>query len=490
MSDLGRVRVCIVGGGFSGLAAAIELRRAGITDLVILERAGSVGGAWRDNTYPGCACDVKSRLYELRTAPWPDWSRAYSGQEEIRTYLERVVEIFGLEPYLRMETELLGAQWDNEGLMWRVETSRGDLVADVLISACGGLTEPLVPDIPGAESFRGKMMHTARWDHDVDLAGKRVAVIGTGASAIQVIPALAPDVEQLIVCQRTPAWVMPRNDHAVSDRQRRLFERIPVWQTLRREAVSWANEAQLLSFTKQGVFRSIGERVARRHLRDQVADPKLRTRLTPDYAMGCKRILISDDYYPALTRHNVTLAPGLRSITPTGVVTDDGVEHPVDVIVWATGFAVLEPPLADRVAGRDGRMLAEVLESTDYAAYRGTAMHGFPNMYILQGPNTGLGHSSVVLMSEAQINHLIPAVTSGQVLEVSEDAQREYVESLDQRMSTTVWQQGGCRSWYQNAKGRNIALWPGSTHGFARMMRQFDPRAYRISNREDADVAP
>lgn len=490
MSDLERVRVCIVGAGFSGLAAAIELRRAGVNDLVILERAASVGGAWRDNTYPGCACDVKSRLYELRAAPWPDWSRVYSGQEEIRTYLERVVEIFGLDPYLRLETELIGAQWDGESQVWRVGTSRGDLAADVLISACGGLTEPLVPDIPGTENFRGKMMHTARWDPDVKLAGKRVAVIGTGASAIQVIPALAPDVERLIVCQRTPAWVMPRNDHAMSDRQRRLLERVPLWQTLRRETVSWANEAQLLSFTKQGVFRSLGERIARRHLRDQVPDTKVRNRLTPDYAMGCKRILISDDYYPALMRENVTIATGLRSITPNGVVTDDGVEYPVDVVVWATGFAVLEPPLAHRVTGRDGRLLADVLQATDYAAYRGTAISGFPNMFILQGPNTGLGHSSVVLMSEAQIDHLIPAVISGRVLEVREDVQRAYVESVDQRLSTTVWQQGGCRSWYQNGSGRNVALWPGSTHSFARMMRQFDPRAYHIRDREDAHVAP
>jgi cation diffusion facilitator CzcD-associated flavoprotein CzcO len=313
-----------------------------------------------------------------------------------------------------------------------------------------------------------------------------VAVIGTGASAIQVIPALAPDVDHLVICQRTPAWVLPRNDHAISVRQRQMYGQIPIWQAFRRAAVSWANEAQLLSFTKQGVFRALGERIAKRHLKTQVPDPDLRDRLTPGYAMGCKRILVSDDYYPALMRNNVTVAPGLRSITPSGVVTEDGVEHPVDAIIWATGFAVLEPPLADRVTGRDGRLLADVLKSTDYAAYRGTAIHGFPNLFILQGPNTGLGHSSVVLMSEAQIDHIIHSLASGQVLEVTEDAQRECVESIDQRLSTTVWQQGGCRSWYQNGNGRNVALWPGSTHAFARMMSQFDSSAYCISNRQDA----
>jgi len=462
VSQTENVRVCIVGAGFSGLAAAIELRRSGVTDLVILERAGSVGGAWRDNTYPGCACDVKSRLYELKAAPWPDWSRTYSGQEEIRTYLERVVEIFGLDPYLRLETELIGAQWDGDRLVWHVQTSRGDLVADVLISACGGLTEPLIPDIPGAGDFRGKTMHTARWDHDEDLAGKRVAVIGTGASAIQVIPALAPDVDHLVVCQRTPAWVLPRNDHAISVRHRRMYGQIPIWQAFRRAAVSWANEAQLLSFTKHCGLKDV---------------------------MGCKRILVSDDYYPALMRNNVTVAPGLRSITPSGVVTEDGVEHPVDAVVWATGFAVLEPPLADRVTGRDGRLLADVLRSTEYAAYRGIAIHGFPNLFILQGPNTGLGHSSVVLMSEAQIDHVIDALESGKILEVTEDSQLRYVESIDQRLSTTVWQQGGCRSWYQNGNGRNVALWPGSTHAFARMMSRFDSSAYRISDREDAHAS-
>lgn len=480
--------MCIVGAGFSGLAAAIELRRAGAGDLVIIERDEQIGGAWRDNTYPGCACDVKSRLYELRVAPWADWSRAYAGQEEIRGYLERVVEIFNLEPCLRRGTELVSARWDDISQTWIVRTSRGELEAEVLISACGGLTEPLVPDISGAANFRGKTMHTARWDHDVELNGLRVTVVGTGASAIQVIPAIASLVDQLIVCQRTPAWVMPRNDHAISSRQRTMFERIPALLALKREAVSWANELQLLSFTKQGIFKALGERISRRHLNAQVSNPALRARLTPDYALGCKRVLISDDYYPALMRENVTVAPGLRSITESGIVTDDGVEHPVDVIVWATGFKVLEPPLADRVTGREGRTLAESLVESGYAAYRGTSIHGFPNMYILQGPNTGLGHSSVVLMSEAQINYLIPAVMSRQVMEVREDAQRAYVDGLDKRLAKTVWQKGGCRSWYQNSRGRNVALWPGSTHQFARMMRRFDPRAYRMRSREDVQV--
>jgi cation diffusion facilitator CzcD-associated flavoprotein CzcO len=485
-----RVRACIVGAGFSGIAAAIDLRRAGVTDLVIVERGPAVGGAWRDNTYPGCACDVQSRLYELDAAPWPEWTRKFAGREEIRAYLESVIEIFGLEPMLRLGTEVTRAEWDDTDDAWHIETTRGPIVADVLISACGGLTEPLYPDIPGAADFTGTAMHTARWDHSVDLRGKRVAVVGTGASAIQVIPAIAPVAAEVVVLQRTPPWVMPRRDRAVPRWYRSTLAALPALQRTMRGVTSWAREIQLLSFTRQGAFRSMGERIARRHLEAQVTDPGLRERLTPRYAMGCKRILLSDDYYPALARANVTVAPGLQEVTTTGVVDADGIEHPVDVIVWATGFKVLEPPLADRVVGRDGETLAQAFARNDMSAYRGTTVAGFPNLYILQGPNTGLGHSSVVLMSEAQIDYLVPAVATGLVHEVDADRQRDYVAGLDRRLATTVWQQGGCHSWYQNGHGRNVALWPGSTHAFARMMRSFDPGAYRSRRpREASHVA-
>lgn len=481
-----RVRACIVGAGPSGLTAAIELRRAGITDLVVLERAGRVGGAWEANTYPGCACDVRSRLYELRAAPWPEWSRAYAGQAEIAAYLRKVVEVFGLDSHLRLNTELLNATWDDAQGLWHITTSQGELDADVLISACGGLTEPFTPTVRG--EFGGMQMHTARWRHDVDLSGKRVAVVGTGASAIQVIPALASEVEHLAVLQRTPPWVMPRNDRPVSARRRRALAAVPPLRQAARAWTSWANEAQLPSFWRPGPFRALGERMARRHLESQVSDPRMRARLTPTYDLGCKRILLSDDYYPALQRDNVIVASALDHLTADGVVDADGVEHGVDVVIWATGFKVLDPPLADRVVGRAGRTLAEEFAQTGMAAYKGTTVAGFPNLYILQGPNTGLGHSSVLLMTEAQVDYLLPAVSSGHVLEVREEAQREYVDSIDARLAGTVWQQGGCRSWYQNGHGRNVALWPGSTHGFQRMMRRFDPSAYRIRAKEKAHV--
>lgn len=484
------MKACIVGAGFSGLAAAIELRRAGVTDIVIVERADAVGGAWRDNTYPGCACDVQSRLYELQVAPWPEWTRKFAGQAEIRGYLESVVEIFGLEPSIKLGTEVLRAEWDEGDSAWHIETTTGALTADVLISACGGLTEPLYPDIPGTDDFSGPRMHTARWDHSVDLAGKRVAVVGTGASAIQVIPALAQIAQEVVVMQRTPPWVMPRRDREVPAWYRSLLGALPPLQRSMRGLSSWAREVQLLSFTRQGAFRAMGERIARRHLEAQVPNPVLRERVRPDYAMGCKRILLSDDYYPALSRPNVTVAGALERVTADGVIDCGGVEYDVDVIVWATGFKVLEPPLADRVVGRAGETLAEAFARNDMSAYKGTTVAGFPDLYILQGPNTGLGHSSVVLMTEAQVRYLAPAVASGLVHEVQQARQSAYVSLIDEQLADTVWQQGGCRSWYQNGHGRNVALWPGSTHAFARMLRRFDPEAYVTRRRKEVTRVP
>ena len=479
------VRACIVGAGFSGIGAAISLRRAGVVNLAIIERGSQVGGAWRANTYPGCACDVQSRLYELAVAPWPGWTRKFAGQAEIRDYLEQVVEIFGLGPDIRLDTEVLRAQWDDDAEVWRISTTHGDLTADVLISACGGLTEPEYPHVTGAEDFDGVVMHTARWDHAVNLRGKRVAVVGTGASAIQVVPAIAPEVAELLVMQRTPPWVLPRRDRAMPGWYRSTLAAVPPLQQAMRGASSWAREVQLLSFTRQGPFRALGERMARRHLEKHVPDPVLRAKVTPHYDMGCKRILISDDYYPALMRDNVSVTPALERLTSRGVVDADGVEHAVDVIIWATGFNVLHPPLASHVIGREGETLEAAFQRNGMTAYRGTTVAGFPNFYMLQGPNTGLGHSSVVLMSEAQIDYVTPAVASGLVHEVDPDRQAGYARDIDSRLESTVWQQGGCHSWYQNEHGRNVSLWPGTTHGFARFMRRFDPEAYRIRHKKE-----
>lgn len=475
----GHVRVAVVGAGFSGIAAAIELRRRGITDLVILERGSDVGGTWRDNTYPGCACDVQSRIYELAAAPHPDWTRTFSGQAEIQAYLRSVVEIHNLDPHLRLETDVLRAAWDESVGHWAIDTNRGSMSADVLISACGGLVEPLYAEVEG--DFDGASMHTARWDHGIDLRGKRIAVVGTGASAIQVVPAIAEAAGQVVVLQRTAPWIMPRHDREIPRWYRATLASVPPLQRASRSLTSAVRDVQVLSFTRGGPFRAWGERMARRHLARQVADAGLRARVTPDYDMGCKRVLVSDDYYPALARDNVVLAPALARLAPTGVVDETGKLHEVDVIIWATGFKVLEPPLASRVIGREGATLQETWLANGMSAYRGTTVSGFPNLYVLLGPNTGLGHSSVVLMSEAQARYAAQAVASGMVLEISQQRQDAYVADIDDRLATTVWQQGRCRSWYQNAHGRNVALWPGSTREFTRLMRRFDPGAYAVT---------
>lgn len=478
-----RLRACIVGAGFSGLGAAIALRRSGISDFLILERADRVGGTWRDNIYPGCACDVQSRLYELSSVPWPAWTRRFAGQPEIQQYLESVVEIFGLEPHLRMNTELLQATWSEDRGCWQLQTSTGDVDCDSLILGTGGLVEPLIPDVPGAETFSGAVMHTARWDPEVDLAGRRVAVVGTGASAIQVVPAIAPEASRVVLLQRTPPWIMPRRDRAIPRWYRELLGAVPPLHRAVRSAAARTRDLQLLSFTRQGPFRAMGERVARRHLASQVPDAALRKRLTPDYAMGCKRVLLSDDYYPALCRSNVEVVPALAEITPHAVVDADGVEHPVDVLIWATGFAVMDSPIAPRIIGAEGISLGDVWSAEGIAAYRGTVVAGFPNLYLLMGPHTGLGHSSVVLMSEAQIGYTVQAVAADEILDVEPSRQEDFERWLDERMATTVWQTGGCDSWYQDGSGRNVALWPGSTRSFARLMRRFDRESYRASTR-------
>jgi len=480
------VRVCVVGTGFSGLGMAIRLQQDGIEDFVVLERASGVGGTWRDNTYPGCACDVPSHLYSFSFAPNSEWSHVFSRQPEIREYLERVTNEYGLRPRLHLNTDLEAGVWDDEALVWRLRTSRGELTAEVLVSGCGGLVEPALPDVPGVETFAGPAFHSARWDHSVDLAGKRVAMVGTGASAIQVVPAIQPMVGHLTVFQRTPPWVVPRPDRPISERERAVFRRLPVAQQAARAAVYWLREFNLLSFTRGGALRNLAEKQARKNLEDNVADPELRAKLTPDYAIGCKRVLLSDDYYPALTQPNVSVVTtAVREVRPHSIVDGDGVEHDVDVIIFGTGFHVMDIPVAHRLVGSNGRTLSETWQDHGSEAHRGTTVAGFPNLFLLLGPNTALGHSSVVLMIEAQIRYVSDALKAlgrygAKVLEVRRGAQERYNAELQQQLDDTVWNQGGCRSWYRDANGRNFTLWPTHTFTYARQMRRFDAEAYEL----------
>jgi cation diffusion facilitator CzcD-associated flavoprotein CzcO len=481
-------QVAIVGSGFSGLGAAIRLKQEGLSDFVILERAADVGGTWRDNSYPGCACDVASHLYSLSYAPNPDWTDRYSSQPEIWRYLQRCADDFELRPHLRFEHEVRSAEWDEGARRWRIETSRGPLTAAVLVVAAGALSEPVIPDLPGLKAFQGRMFHSARWDHAFDLAGRRVAVVGTGASAAQFIPEIQPKVDRLFLFQRTPAWVLPRLDGRIRPWQRWLFRQVPALQRLVRLGIYVPREMGLLLFRHPWMMRR-AQLFARRHLRKAVADPALRARLTPSYTMGCKRILLSNTYYPALTQPNVeVLTSGIAEIRAGSIVDGDGVERAVDAIILGTGFRPTDPPLSGQVRGREGRTLREVWAGSPQA-HVGTTVSGFPNLFLLLGPNTGVGHTSVVYMIEGQIEHLVSALRFMRAhgvaaVEPRAEAQGEYVSSLYRRTEGTVWVAGGCRSWYLDRTGRSSAVWPDFTWRYRRRVARFRPDEYLTRGEE------
>ncbi|KJK38347.1 cyclohexanone monooxygenase [Streptomyces variegatus] len=480
------VRVAVVGSGFGGLGAAVRLRREGVTDFVVLERASSVGGTWRDNSYPGCRCDVPSHLYSFSFAPHPDWPRTFSGQEHIRDYLEHVTDVFRLRPHIRFDSEVKRMAWDGERLCWDIETSSGSLSADVVVSATGPLSDPKVPDIPGLESFPGQVFHSARWDHDYDLRGKRVAMVGTGASAAQIVPSIQPDVSRLTLFQRTAPWVMPRMDRAISDAERWMHRQLPFTSQIRRGLLWGIRELQVQAFTKHPGQLGLVEDLARRNMARSIKDPALRAKLTPDYRIGCKRILLSSDYYPALAQPNVdVVASGLAKVRGSTLVAADGSEAEVDAIVFGTGFHVTDMPIADRVVGADGRTLAEAWKG-GMEALRGASAAGFPNWMTVIGPNTGLGNSSMILMIESQLNYLADYVRQLDVLggrvalDARPDAVRAWNHRVQERMKRTVWNTGGCTSWYLDASGRNTTIWPGTTGEFRRATRRVDLAEYDV----------
>jgi cation diffusion facilitator CzcD-associated flavoprotein CzcO len=475
------VRIAIVGAGFGGLGAAIRLKQRGFDDFVVLERAARLGGTWRDNVYPGCACDVQSHLYSFSFAPNPDWTRTFSPQPEIWAYLERCADTFGVRERIRFSTEVRGASWDQRERRWTIETDGEELTADVLISAAGPLNEPAIPKLAGLETFQGAAFHSARWPAGFDPAGRRVAVVGTGASAIQFVPEIQPRTGHLTLFQRTPAWVMPRNERAISDTERRLFRAVPFAQKLFRTGIYWSREGMVLGFLHPKVMRLAEKRVAG-FLEKSVPDPDLRAKLTPKYTMGCKRVLQSNTYYPALTKPNVdVVTEPIREVRPQGIVTVDGTEHPADAIIFGTGFRVADVPIAERIRGRDGRSLAEVWQGSP-KAYRGVTVAGFPNLFLLPGPSTGIGHTSVVFMMEAQLAYVLDALErmrAGRfaVAEPRAAAQERFVSTVDARLRGTVWA-SGCESWYRDGTGRISTIWPGYTWRYRQWMRRFDEKAY------------
>lgn len=477
--------VLIVGAGFSGLAMAIRCRQAGIGPLRVIEKAESIGGTWYDNTYPGAACDIPSHLYSLSFAPKADWSRMYAPQAEILAYLRETAERHGLMPLIGLGTTFQGATRDEAASVWRVKTDRGPITARAIVSGMGGLHHPAYPAIPGRDGFAGPAFHTAAWDHSVDLAGKRVGVIGTGASAIQVVPELAKIAGHLTLFQRTPPWIMPKHDHAIAERAKARYRRLPLARQLERARLFWLHEVRaFLGFTKVSKLTGQAEALARRHLAKAVPDKDLRAKLTPNYRLGCKRVLISDDYYPALQRPNVTLETGgIARITGTGAVTGDGRAHDLDVLVYATGFDVTATFARMDLVGRGGLRLKEAW-ADGMGAYQGITVAGFPNYFMLLGPNTGLGHNSVVSMIEIQVQHVLDCLRAlrrgTRTIEVRPEAQARFLDRIRARLADSIWQAGGCRSWYLDSEGRNATLWPDSVMAYRRSARRARMTDYRL----------
>lgn len=474
----------IVGAGFTGLGAAVRLAEAGVDDIVMLERADRVGGTWRDTTYPGASCDVPSLLYSYSFVQNPAWSRTYSPAAEIYRHLEDMADRFDIRSRIKFGQEVKDLTFDEEAGVWTATTkNRKKFRARTVVLASGPLSDVSFPDIRGLDSYRGHKIHSARWDHDYDFAGKRIAVIGTGASAIQVIPELVKRAEFVKVFQRTPCWVLPRPDVPIPPAVQALFAKVPTTQQLARQALFWGHEASATALVWDTPLTSLVARLGRAHLRAQVKDPWLRRQLTPDFRPGCKRMLVSSDYYPALQRDNCKLIDWpIATLSPVGIRTSDGIEHHLDCIVFATGYDVhlTGPPFP--VAGLGGRALA-----TEWAggaqAYKSINVHGYPNLFVMTGPNSGPGHNSLLVYIEGQLDYAVRGITTIlnedlRYLDVREEVQRRHNEGIQRRLTKTTWM-SGCRSWYLTKDGFNGSMYPGFATQYLRQMKDFRYEDYQ-----------
>jgi len=473
--------IVVIGTGFAGIGMAIALKKAGIEDFVVLERARDLGGTWRDNDYPGCACDIPSMLYSFSFERNDRWSRIYPPQGEIWEYLRRCVERHRIGPHIRFDTDVRGAEYDDASATWTVRTQHGELRTRVIVSGMGPLNRANVPDIPGLQSFAGTVFHSSAWNHGYDLRGKNVGVIGTGASSIQFVPEIAPVAGRLHVFQRTPPWVIPKPDRAVGALGRTL-RRFPPYAWAVRKLIYWLLEVRAYGFTVDPKRLELAERLSLHHLARQVPGAELRAKLTPAYRLGCKRVLLSSDYYPALQRPNVELVTSeIREVQPGGVVTADGVVRPLDALVFGTGFHAADSVAPMSIVGRGGVTLDDAWRD-GARAYLGISVAGFPNLFLLIGPNTGLGHNSMVFMIEAQIRYVMSALAHMRrarvpALDVRREVQAGFNAALQRRMARTVWA-SGCTSWYLDRSGRNTTLWPGFTFVYRFLTRRLDPRKY------------
>lgn len=475
--------IAIIGAGFSGLGMAIKLKEAGIESFTIFEKADDIGGTWRDNTYPGCACDVPSHLYSFSFDQNPRWSHEFSGQEEILAYLNDVVERYDLRRFIRFGTEVKGARFDEDTARWNIDLSDDTVFeARVLVSGAGPLNKPAYPDIPGRDSFEGAQFHSFHWDHDYDFRGKRVASIGTGASAIQFVPEIASETDQLYVFQRTAPWIMPKANGAYREGTKKAFQLIPGLQRAYRNSIYWLWESRAIGFVKYPKLLQLAQRMGRKHIESQVSDPELRAKVTPEFSIGCKRVLGSDTWYPTLARDNVDLVTDeIVEIRSNSVVTRDGTVREVDAILYGTGFRVTEFITPMQVFGLGGVDINDAWQN-GAEAYYGMSVSGFPNLFVLLGPNTGLGHNSVVFMAEAQIHYVLQCIKRLRnqdlaYLDVKPAVQRKFNDDLQSRMQETVWMTG-CQSWYLDSNGKNFSLWPGFTFEYWLRTRRVNWAAY------------
>jgi cation diffusion facilitator CzcD-associated flavoprotein CzcO len=480
--------VAVIGTGFAGVGMAVRLRAMNMRNFVVLEQADGLGGTWRDNHYPGAACDVPSHLYSFSFEPSPRWSRKYAGQPEILAYLNHVATKYGVIPHIRFGCCVTRAVWNPRRGVWTLSFSDGSAIsAKVVIAGTGALSKPAEPEIAGKPNFRGPAFHTAAWNHDFDLDGKTVAVIGTGASAVQVVPALAPRVKALKLFQRTPPWILPKADRSIAELERKLFAQLPVTQRMLRELLYWQYETRVLAFCVKPELMWLPKQVALRYLRQQVPDAELRAKLTPNYAVGCKRVLMSDDYFQAVQHPSVeVITEPIVEIRAHSIATHDGSDRAVDAIVYATGFQVGDlaaPPF--EIRGAEGVVLSQRWRSGP-EAYLGTAVAGFPNLFFIIGPNSLLGHNSMVHMIEGHIQYIASCLETMQLqglatVQVRQQVQERFNRWVQKRMQRTIWATGGCRNRYQTSAGKHVAIWPGSTFDFRNRTARFDLQNYEVT---------
>jgi cation diffusion facilitator CzcD-associated flavoprotein CzcO len=488
LKEVEKIEVAIIGAGFAGIGAAIKLKKAGIESIKVFERKKELGGTWRDNTYPGCACDIPSFLYSYSFEPNPEWSESFSSHNEILAYLNKCASKYDLYKYIQFETAIVSANFKEHKGYWEILDNKNNYChARSIISCSGPLNEPIYPDIKNKEAFEGELFHSLNWNHKYDLKNKKVAVIGTGASAIQFVPEIAPLVGELTVFQRTAPWISPKNNQAINEISKNRFRRFPAYQKFWREFIYWFLEFQGLSQYKDNKIRAWRKKLTIEHRTSQIKDNELLKKTTPNYEIGCKRILISDNYYPTLERENVNLeTTSIKRFTKTGIELKDGQLLEFDVVIFGTGFKTTTFDHIYDVIGLDNRNLFKEWDVTGAEAYKGINVSGFPNFMLVVGPNTGLGHNSIIHMMESQYNYIVDYILKlkkqpYKSFNIKSGIQKKYNNNLHKKLEPMIWNKGGCNSYYlKDGKGKNTSIWPGTTISYRKLTRKVNLNDFEI----------